>query len=241
MKKDYYSIILWRKPEREGISFNEVLDNTMALFDYIVTLPEWIKPTTTYSGKTPVKFSISRDTIKNKLLKGMDINEANPSKDLGYCLILFSDEDNEGSRITWTFRVGNADKFFSNCIVIEFNHSSFNGIENKEWQSVVSEVFKKLTVLFDVYYGSITNLNIANNYSSFADISTPYCVFSYNYWNKDMLEKIGRDKINHLVERGDIEFEEPGFVKLFNGFIDVNDEEQMKKRKEIEDYLLYNK
>lgn len=240
MKKDYFTIILWRKPEKKGITIEEVLNESMPIFNYLNDLPKWLKPNYTFFKRRPVEIQLTKEYVLNKLKSGISKEDNRVFVELGYLFTLFSEKDESGSQISWSFKLGNTDEKFINSIIIDFPTDMLNTyrIQSKEIEILL--LFNQLVRLFEPFFGCILSDVISIKYESILTDGIPATLYGYNYWNEDMIERIGMERIIHLVELGEIEYEEPGFIKLFDGFVDVFDDEQMKKRKEIEDYLLYN-
>ncbi|MBP3891817.1 MAG: hypothetical protein J6D29_06560 [Solobacterium sp.] len=243
MEKDYYSIILWKKAEREDISFDEVVDNAMPIFEYLDTLPETIKPRYTYVHKKAVPIILDRKTIETKMWNGCNKEDGKLIIDFGYSFSLFSSIISDGNcEISYKFRFGNTYNLIPNTIIIDFRFNQIKAILDIN-KSLICEMFESLIWLFKPYFGCIANrqpLNDSQKYIKSDGSKIPATLYGYNYWNEEMLEKIGLDRIKSLEGKYHLHFEEPGFIKLFDGFIDINNEEQLKERKEIEDYLLYN-
>ncbi len=193
-KTQIHKIILWKKAEETDKSFDEISKDLFKVLCVFDEFPNEIRPNyfSAYSKNSFKKFNHSYETVKT-ILKDFVNKEQNISFDnLGYRFSLFSSLENKKS-FGYQILVGNKDKRFNNSIVISiplgfdcYNSDNYNLIFN---------LFVKLSKAFNPYWGCIANKIISDQYNSFIDNKKPTTFYWVNYFDEDLQNIIGIEKI----------------------------------------------
>lgn len=168
---DTYTMILWAKANNNGID-----TQAKQVFDILNTLSQvpYLRPKylTAYQKKDTTEFELTLENIEKLITKKRD----KQFEELGSKISFFTSlNDNDSVGISISIGVSKAK--FQNTVVLDLN------IDYKE-QSVkkfdeLSEIFKKLVIVFAPFYGCITSRSNGSMFDTYYDKTnnTPTSIF----------------------------------------------------------------
>ncbi len=194
-------IILWRKPEIEKVSFDEIAHRAYDSISVLQKYDEIFRPNflTVYKKSDASKFEWSYRNFSEKLQKKVMKIGKKEITELGYSLAFFSSlNDDETSGIS--VRVGNKDSKFINTLIIHLplciNYS--DDINS----NMIKTMFTELVNCFEPYWGCVASNKfvITDNYMSG---NNPLYIHWLNYWSDEVASTVSDmffEKIKKMPE-----------------------------------------
>jgi hypothetical protein len=82
---------------------------------------------------------------------------------------------------------------------------------------MVKVLFEKLIELFKPFWGCVSNHALTRKYGKYMESGIPTTIHWMNYWAEEIIDKFGREKLNHFVN-------EHGNILLENGVFSIRDQ-----------------
>lgn len=223
---DTYTMILWAKANN-----NEIDTQAKQVFDILTTLSQvpYLRPKylTAYKKKDTTEFELSIDNVEKLITKKRD----KQFEELGSKISFFTSlNDNESVGISISIGVSKAK--FQNTVVLDLN------FDYKE-QSVkkfdeLSEIFKKLVIVFAPFYGCITSRSNGSMFDTYYDKinNSPTSIFDINYWGVDIVNNLPISEIQEKVFEC-IEINRGYYIRLQKEPVNISNINHMKLQKDI--------
>lgn len=223
---DTYTMILWAKANNNGID-----TQAKQVFDILNTLSQvpYLRPKylTAYQKKDTTEFELTLENIEKLITKKRD----KQFEELGSKISFFTSlNDNDSIGISISIGVSKAK--FQNTVVLDLN------IDYKE-QSVkkfdeLSEIFKKLVIVFAPFYGCITSRSNGSMFDTYYDKknNTPTSIFDINYWGIDIINNLPISEIQEKVFEC-IEMNRGYYLRLQKEPVNISNIDHIKLQKDI--------
>ncbi len=204
-----HSFILWAKPIQEDfeITVNKVYQLLLALRDFGPELSPKYK--TVRRKKDARPFIISREALAEIIKKKIDSSDM---KDLG-CHFGFFSSLNDNAAAGIGLSVGICYPKFNNCFSVNLP-LSLPIYESAEVDEKLIETFKQCIIIFDPFWACISNHVNTSRYSGYFQDELPTTLHWVNYLDKDIVEKIGEEKLKAAPVGLVKKFNEGYFIKL---------------------------
>lgn len=223
---DTYTMILWARANNNGID-----TQAKQVFDILNTLSQvpYLRPKylTAYQKKDTTEFELTLENIEKLITKKRD----KQFEELGSKISFFTSlNDNDSIGISISIGVSKAK--FQNTVVLDLN------IDYKE-QSVkkfdeLSEIFKKLVIVFAPFYGCITSRSNGSMFDTYYDKknNTPTSIFDINYWGIDIINNLPISEIQEKVFEC-IEMNRGYYLRLQKEPVNISNIDHIKLQKDI--------
>jgi len=233
----YYTIILWRKPESENITFDEIAERAYKTISVYQKLPNNYKPN--YLNGTRKKdaklFDWSYENFANTLQQGANQENGQVFKELGYSIGFFSSLDNNQS-CGYSMSVGKTNDLFINSFIVALSIDMDYYLPDTS--KLIEDLFKESIKTFGAFYGAVVN-SLMDKYIYYdKDANEIKSIHWLNYVAPDITQNIKESKLKKLMKKYK-EFEyDNGFIKLQNKAINAENPEEVKYKEELERELL---
>ena len=238
---NWYSMILWRKPEKDDATFEEIAKrayDTLVLFN---ELPENFRPNyQTVSRKKDAKefnwdYACFYSTLKKKT--NIDAFTGVTFGDLGYRMSFFSSLKS-GQSFGYSIGVGSKSKLFSNTFIVD--SPVFSNIIDEHDSNVILKLFESAIDVFQPYWGCVINEAIEKKEKNKIDIKTRTSkeVHWLTYWADEYVEIVGKKKLETISQVFPKAKFHNGLLKLQNKAFDVDDEDDIQYLRSVRKYLI---
>lgn len=223
---DTYTMILWAKANN-----NKIEIQAKQIFDILSVLSQvpYLRPRylTAYKKRDTSEFELTLDNVERLIIKKRDKQFA----ELGSRVSFFTSL-NEDESVGISINIGVSKAKFQNTIVINLN-SDYKEQNIKKFDEL-SEVFKKLVIIFDPFYGCITSRSISNMFDSYYDKTNNALasIFDINYWGEDIVNNLPIGKIQEKVFEC-IEINKGYYIRLQREPVDISNISHMDLQKDI--------
>lgn len=227
-----HSIIIWNKPDGNDVCFDNISINAFsAMSSFNSFLEERFRPNyrVINGKKNDLKFMWDYETFSTALREGVNKEGKKIHYELGYNISFFSSQ-NERESFSYGMHIGVKDERFYNTLVVEIP-VGFDVFDNGN-ASIIESLFLRLTKLMHPYWACVSNRSIARQYSAYLNDGIPTAVYWLNYWSSDLVNKIGRRRIQKVINANpQISFID-GILKLQE--LPITDKDVKRKRIEYE-------
>lgn len=236
--QQWYSLILWRKPEKESVTFEEVAKRAYQTISVFMELQPNYRPNYAKVGKKrdAKLFEWNYDNFCDYLNKKARKTSQQMFKDLGYTCGFFSSL-NSGESCGYSLSVGITNKMFVNSFVVEFSTSMdyFNG----EVSAKIEELFRRSVKTFNPYWGCVVNMGMkeCDNFLT-ADDSSPNEIHWLNYMSNSMLKNLNPKGIKRLTKECKQFKCEDNFIKLQDVALNADVVEDVRLKEYAQQLLL---
>lgn len=103
---------------------------------------------------------------------------------------------------------------------------------------MVKRLFEKLTQSYKPYWGCVSNKALARKYGKYLEGSLPTTVHWINYWSEDILETIGMEKIQNVINKNAMSTFKTGILLIKETALDVEKEDDIRFHTEMHNQLL---
>ncbi|MGB8453432.1 MAG: hypothetical protein WCD89_14040 [Anaerocolumna sp.] len=228
-----HSLVLWKKAEtREFYAYTKEAYETMQmLISYGICSPAY---QSVWRKKDAKLFDWNYDNfciaVKKKVNKEGNIIFNN----LGYCIGLFSSLNEEKSSGI-SLSIGNTDTKFVNSLVINFSPSI--NLYDEKVAILVNDMFRDCIIKFKPFWGCISNKKNMRKYEGYMDDNIPNTVHWINYWSDGIINGIGKDKIQVVLDSCENCSFENGIFKIKPIAMNADNEEDIKLQQMINNKL----
>lgn len=231
-----HTVILWKKAESKDRNFEEISKEAYNILNLFQDYPQELKPNylTVKSKKDVNEFDWNYENFNSMLKKGINREGENVFENLGYSISFFSSMDEKKS-CAFQMNVGNKNNKFYNTFIIDLPLSL--NLYDKKIADTIRNLFEKLVKSYMPYWGCISNKVLSRKYGKFLEGNRPTTVHWMNYWSEDIIEMIGMEKIQKMVDRSSIISFQKGVLSIKDTAFDVDKEEDLKYHDELQNYL----
>lgn len=228
-----HSMILWRKAERSDKRFEEIAKETYKVVDLFQNYPQEMRPNflTGKTQKDVKEFEWNYENFCNVLKKGINKEGENIFEDLGYAVSFFSSMDEKES-YGFQIEAGNKNERFYNTLIINLP-LSLNLFEKKNCEKI-TRLFEELALVYKPFWGCVSNNALSRRYGRFLEGNLPTTVHWVNYWSEDIVETIGMEKIQKVVDGNPMISFQKGIFLIKDKALDVNKEEDLIFHEELQ-------
>ena len=231
-----HSIVLWRKPEKEDRSFEEISKEAFEVMDLFQSYPQELRPNylPAWRKEDVKEFEWNYDNFRELLKNGVSKEGDRVFLDLGYSIYLFSSLDDEKAGSIWLDTGITSDKFVNSLIVdlpVSYN------LYQKETADMISGLFVKLVQIYKPFFGCISNSVLSRKYGKYLEGNLPTSVHWMNYWTEDIIHAVGMDKIQNLVDNNPTVSFENGILSIRDTALDVENEDDMRYHESLQNQL----
>lgn len=230
-----HTIVLWRMPELEEKSFDSLARNSFELMSVFQDFDcEWRPNYLTGYKKNKTKFQWNYNNFSEELKKGVNREGKKAFSHLGYQISFYSsliEDKSFGHSLT----IGSTRFFNVLTVKIANDFNLYDNVNAKKME----RLFEKLVERFNPFWGCVANSKIASKYGYFdQDNNIPQTVYWLNYFNENIIENIGKERIdNVLSEYSSMSFKN-GLLRLCSIPIDYESEEDVQFHEEIHSSLI---
>ncbi len=228
-----HSLVLWKKAEtREFYAYTKEAYETMQiLISYGICIPAY---ETVMRKKDAKLFYWNYDNFSKAVKKNVNKEGNTIFQDLGYIISFFSSLNNDkASGITLS--IGNKNTKFVNALVINFSLSV--DLYNMNVASSVSDMFCDCVNTFKPFWGCISNKKNIREYKKYLKDNKPTTVHWINYWSGEIINVLGTDKIQVVLDSCENCSFENGIFKINPIAMNVDNEEDIKLQQMINSKL----
>ena len=240
----WFTMGFWRKPEKSGITFDEISRRTYDTITIFNDQQEEYRPNyqTIMQKKDALPFDWNYDNFYKELKKNINKSGRIVFEELGYSMSFFSSLD-DNSSCGYSLRVGNQNEQFINAIIVDF--PVLFDISCKQNSTLICDIFQRVVEKFEPFWaGVISNTdNIKQEKSGFPrgkeQLKNQLTgVHWLNYWSNEMISSLGKEKlatINNIFPN--IKYND-GVLRLQEKPLNLECEVDRQYKKTVEDYLL---
>lgn len=191
-------IILWKKTESKDKSFEEIAKEAysvlMVFKEYPMLRPKYLPALSQDEVRT---FSWEFNEFKDILAKCINQEDGKVFEDLGYHFSCFSSMDDMSScRLDMSVGIKN-DKFM-NVLAVDLPYSL--DLSEKENADLIKKLFCEIVDRFCPFWGCVLNRAILRSYGRLFKGDLPSTIHWVNYWNENIAEQVGKEKIEKIVQ-----------------------------------------
>lgn len=231
-----YSIILWRKPEKEEISFEEIVNRIYDSLCVLQKYDEIFRPNylTVKKKSDASKFDWSYKSFSEKLQNEVMKIGKKEIPELGYTLSFFSSLNDEES-CGISLRVGNKDNRFVNSLVINLPKS----VEYSEEinSNMLKTLFYELVNSFEPYWGCISSNQFKMDNLKYLSGNTPLYLNWLNYWSTEVESTVSVAFFEKIKNMTDISYKD-GVLQISKRALDYRNDKDMEYFKNINHVFL---
>ena len=230
----YHKIILWKEPDSEEGGFDDIAKDAFSIMDVFQQFPsEWRPNYLPGYRKSDKRFEWNYENFVPLLKKGANREGKKVFSDLGYRIGFFSSLDDDES-FGHSLGIGNTK--FTNVLVTDIALNL--DLTEKTNADKIVLLFEKLVDRFSPYWGCISNSYIVSEYGYFdKEKNLPKTTYWVNYFNDAILDNIGREKIQEVLDKYEGVTFKDGFLKIKDTAIDFEDAADIQLHKEIDAQL----
>ncbi len=224
-----HSLVLWKKAEtRDFYAYTkEAYEIMQVLISYGICIPAY---ETVMRKKDAKLFEWNYDNFSEAVKKNVSKEGDTLFQNLGYTISFFSSLNNDkASGITLT--IGNTNTKFVNALVIDFSPSI--NLYNENAASLVNDMFCECVDIFKPFWGCISNMKNTRTFKKFMNDSKPTTVHWINYWSDGIINEIGKDKIQVVLDSCENCSFKNGIFKIKPIAMNVDNEEDIKLQQMI--------
>lgn len=233
-----HSIILWKKAESEDRSFEKISKEAYDILNIFQDYPQNLKPNylTVRSQKDIEEFSWNYGNFSSILKKGVNKENGNVFENLGYSISFFSSMNEEDS-CAFQMTAGNKNDKFYNTLIINLPLSL--NLYDKETADMIRTLFEKLVSSYIPYWGCISNKALSRKYGKYLEGDLPTTVHWINYWSDNIIEKIGIEKIQKIVDANSAILFKKGILSIKDTALDVDKAEDIRFHDKLQKHLFF--
>lgn len=231
-----YSIVLWRKAEKEEITFDDIARRAYDSLDILQKYDVIFRPNflTAKSKKKVLAFEWNYASFSQNLQNGiMKIGKEEISQ-LGYS-ISFCSSLNENESCGILVKVGNRDSRFYNSIVINLP-TCVNYCE-KSNSDIIKELFTELVNCFEPFWGCISSNQLDIEGLAYMNNNNPLYVHWMNYWSREVALTINKKFYEEIKRITGIAYK-GGFLQLSDNVLSSKNEKDLALFKTVNDIYL---
>lgn len=227
-----HSIILWRQAEREDKSFEEISKEAYEVLDLFQCYPQELRPNylTVKTKKGIKEFDWNYKNFSEQLKKGINKEGEVIFNKLGYSISFFSSMDEKNS-CAFSMTAGNKFEKINNALIVDLPLSL--NLYDKKMAGIISDLFEKLVQAYKPFWGCISNKALSRKYGKFLEGNLPTTVHWMNYWSEDIIETIGMEKIQKIVEGNSVMSFRNGILSIRDTALDVDKGEDVRFHDEL--------
>ena len=195
------TLVMWRSKEEESLDFYSIANRAYQCFQILCQGEEDFRPNyqTRQAKQKPKSVPLEQQAFYEYVMRKRVKAPTNMRADeLGYTFSMYSSEDS-GRSSSFMFHVGGKDSVMPNSIIIGFpTNRDFSVIQNAQ---IVRDLFDKLTVAFEPFWGCVYNSLIHEQYHSFINDSDniPTTIHWLNYFSPDFASTF-EGRIDAVIE-----------------------------------------
>lgn len=193
------TLVMWRRKEEESLDFYSIANRAYQCFQILCQGEEDFRPNyqTRRANQKPKSVPLEQQAFFEYVMKKRVKAPTNMRADaLGYTFSMYSSEDSSRSS-SFMFHVGGKDSVMPNSIIVGFPiNRDFSVVKNAQ---IVRDLFDKLTVAFEPFWGCVYNSLINEQYHSFISDNIPTTIHWLNYFSPDFASAF-QERIHAIVE-----------------------------------------
>lgn len=231
-----HTIILWKKAEKKDKDFEEIAKETYEVLNLFQDCPQGLRPNyiTAETKKDIREFDWNYEDFRSMLKKGINKEGENIFEDLGYSISFFSSLDEQNS-CGFEIKAGNKNEKFYNVFIINLPLSL--NLYDKKTANMIKNLFEKLVQTYMPYWGCISNKALSRKYGKFLEGNLPTTVHWINYWSEDILEIMGMEKIQNIVNKYKMSIFKTGILSIKETALDMEKEDDIRFHAEMHHQL----
>lgn len=235
-----HSIILWKKAEKVDKSFEEIARGTYEILNLFQDCPWELRPNylTAKTKKDIKEFDWNYENFNSMLKRGVNKEGKNVFEDLGYSISFFSSM-NEQDSCAFEIIAGNKNEKFYNTLIINLPLSL--NLHDKKIAGNIKNLFERLVSAYTPYWGCISNRVLSRKYGKFLEGNVPTMVHWLNYWSEDIVQAIGKEKIQKIVDTNSTIIFENGILSIKDTALDTDREDDIRFQNELQKQLFCEK
>lgn len=231
-----YDILLWRKSEEQDISFQEIARrayDTMMVFN---ELPEELRPNycTAKRKKDAKRMNWEYDSFCKHLECNVNREGKIIFRELGYTTGWFSNMRNDYMS-GYGLSVGNTTDISCNTLVVSLPYI-FN-MDSPETYEKIESVFRKAVQVFEPFWAAVCDDDFGLKYSD-PDNNKILGLHWLTYGEKGKFDNLREDRLENISSAFPEASYENGILKLKTKPIFGKNEEDVRYKNSVEDYLL---
>ena len=210
-----HTIVLWKKADLEEMDFELIASEAYNVLNALNEFEIKYRPnflTASFKEKIAI-FDWNYENFSQKLKEGLNKDNGNCFEKLGYTISFFSSKEEKES-FSYQLTVGNRDTRFYNTLIVSIPISI--DLYDAKCATKIIEMFEKMVACFKPFWGCISNKAISKKYKKFMEGDLPTTVHWVNYWSDNIINKIGREKIEKIIN-------ETPRISLKNGIFKIKD------------------
>ena len=233
-----HTIILWKKPDDEKRSFKSISKQGFETLNVFFDYKKMYRPNylTVYRKKDAKPFEWTYENFENELKENMVGEDI--FKDLGYSISFFSSLRNKDA-FGFSMYVGNTNIKFVNDLSVNIAYSL--DLQDEKIAKNIEEIFNKTTNIFEPYWGCVSNNMTQKKYGRFLIDEYPSSIHWLNYFDEEMIDRIGEAKINEIVSLRQGNSFKNNVLKIKNTALDLEKEEDILYQEKINEILKKDK
>lgn len=232
-----HSIILWRKAEPEDKSFDEVSKEAYEILNLFQSYPQELRPNylTAKTKEDIQKFDWNYKNFCEQLKRGINKEGNVVFEELGYSISFFSSMD-ELKSCAFLMTAGNKFEKLNNVLVVDLPLSL--NLYDKNTANIISDLFGKLVQMYKPFWGCVSNKALSRKYGKFLERNVPTTIHWMNFWSEDILDVIGKEKLQSVVMRNPEVVFRNNILQIKNTAINVELQSDMEYHNELHKQIL---
>lgn len=232
-----HSIILWKKAEEKDKGFEEISEEIYRALDLFQTCPMILRPNylTGVSRRDIKEFSWNLPNFRAVLKNGVNKEGDTLFEHLGYSASFFSSMDEQDS-CAFEILAGNKSEKFYNTLIIKLPVSL--EVFDKKNADEIRLLFEKLVQEYKPFWGCVSNKALSRKYVKFLEGNVPTTIHWLNFWSEDILDTIGKEKLQSVVRRNPEVVFRNNILQIKNTAINVELQSDMEYHNELHKQIL---
>lgn len=235
------TLLLWKKHENIDAEFDSVFEQFVALLKVFSGYPGNLRPNfdTAWIKEEAKSIPVERKELYTWLRNHrVPASKKHPSDYLGYSASMFSSQ-NKLESSGFQFSVGNKSDMFVNSLVIHLPIQL--SCHDREMSELIFKLFCELCETFKPFYGCVSNSVIMKKQKKYMRDGLPTTIHWANFWDTDIINLIGKQKIEGAKSKFPLASYENGFFRIRETMIDSSDPDDMEYCKKMQDFILGEK
>ena len=233
-----HRIILYRNTNSKNINFYSIAQEVLEVLEVFNQFDVKYRPNyrMMHLRENAPEFECNYDNVV-KILKYKYETMEGISGKFGYCLSFFSSKNDEES-FDYFLKVGSKCKDSHDTLIIDI--PIVVNLYDKDGAKLIEDMFKKVVVAFKPFWGCVANRYIYNkhfvvkDHSSYIYKGKPSTVHWLNYWSDEIINCIGVDQIQKVLNLHQQLYFKGGIFKIKDCALDVNDKLDMEFHRQLD-------